>query len=147
MWFNLLRSSGEFDEDVVVFDLYGEDGDVFVRRVLGEAGFEMEDPGVPGTDDGVALDPSLAERTLAVGAEVVEGGEFAVEVGEADADALGLGFDYFAGLGGFWYGADFYPFRQMICLLRLELIWKYSRMKSVPQRLKPQVQKLNLRHG
>lgn len=82
---------GEIHVDLAVFDgdrvLLEPDFGVAVEH----AGFTVEGPGVPGTEDVAFIDVAMAEGGVAVGAESVEGADGAVVVAEGDGLAAGFG--------------------------------------------------------
>ena len=97
----------EFDQDVVVFDFDWVDGDFGVFVVGGFAGFWIVGPGVPGADDFAFFDHALPERAALVEAGIVHGGEFAVDVGDADFFVGAGEFFGFVDRGEFGFGGEF----------------------------------------
>ena len=91
-----MRQLFDVKEDEVALYPDGKDSDAGAIRRVGDAGVEVEGPGMPGADDGLPFDPTLAERALAMRTEVIERAEFAVDAGEADGQALHVGLEELA---------------------------------------------------
>lgn len=83
----------KLDEDRFGFDAHRKDIDPGVLGRVREAGVNIEGPRVPGAENRFTLDPSLAEGTGAVRAEVIEGVEVAIEPRQTKCDTPGFGFD------------------------------------------------------
>lgn len=65
-------ASVELNQYFIAFDPHREDSNLFVGRIIRQSGFCVEGPGVPRTDDGIALHPALPQWALPMRTHVIQ---------------------------------------------------------------------------
>ncbi len=110
-WWRLSKARFQVDQDIVALGAYGEDVHLGSLRRLRYAGRERERPGVPRADDRIAFDPPLAERTTAMGTDIIDGSQVSVKSSEAHRDPLRFSLDHIAFRWRLRCAAEFDPVR------------------------------------